>query len=64
MGRLRGHDHGGNGGNGGRIETSGMAVATVLTLFFVPYLYARLDDLRLAGARWAAFAWPRKTAPP
>lgn len=48
----------------GRVILSGMAVATVLTLFFVPYLYARLDDLRLAGARWAAFAWPRKTAPP
>jgi HAE1 family hydrophobic/amphiphilic exporter-1 len=43
----------------GRVILSGMIVATVLTLFFVPYLYAVLDDLRAAGGRWLAYAWPR-----
>jgi HAE1 family hydrophobic/amphiphilic exporter-1 len=36
----------------GRVILSGMLVATVLTLFFVPWLYAALDDLRATGARW------------
>jgi HAE1 family hydrophobic/amphiphilic exporter-1 len=43
----------------GRVILSGMLVATVLTLFFVPWLYAVLDDLRATGARWAAWVWPR-----
>lgn len=43
----------------GRVILSGMVVATILTLFFVPYLYAVLDDLRAVFARWFAFAWPR-----
>ncbi|MFZ5482509.1 MAG: efflux RND transporter permease subunit [Myxococcota bacterium] len=40
----------------GRVILAGMIVATVLTLFFVPYLYAVLDDVRAAGSRWAGFA--------
>ncbi|MBM4367150.1 MAG: efflux RND transporter permease subunit, partial [Deltaproteobacteria bacterium] len=44
----------------GRVVGFGMATATVLTLFFVPYLYAFLDDLRASGARWLAFGWPRR----
>lgn len=36
----------------GRVILSGMIVATVLTLFFVPWLYAALDDLRATGSRW------------
>ncbi|MBM4389940.1 MAG: efflux RND transporter permease subunit [Deltaproteobacteria bacterium] len=44
----------------GRVVGFGMATATVLTLFFVPYLYAFLDDLRASSARWLAFGWPRR----
>ena len=44
----------------GRVILAGMIVATVLTLFFVPYLYAVLDDLRAAGGRWLAFGWGKK----
>lgn len=43
----------------GRVVLSGMVVATVLTLFFVPFLYAVLDDARHAGSRWFAWVWPR-----
>jgi HAE1 family hydrophobic/amphiphilic exporter-1 len=43
----------------GRVVGFGMATATVLTLFFVPFLYAFLDDLRASGSRWLAFVWPR-----
>jgi HAE1 family hydrophobic/amphiphilic exporter-1 len=46
----------------GRVILSGMLVATVLTLFFVPWLYAVLDDLRDTGARWFAWAVPRRVA--
>lgn len=46
----------------GRVILCGMVVATVLTLFFVPYLYAVLDDLRAAGGRWFAYVWPRRAA--
>lgn len=42
----------------GRVVAFGMAAATVLTLFFVPFLYAFFDDLRGSAARWLAFAWP------
>lgn len=44
----------------GRVILSGMFVATVLTLFFVPWLYAVLDDLRATSGRWFAWAWPRR----
>ncbi len=47
----------------GRVILSGMLVATVLTLFFVPWLYAVLDDLRATGGRWLAWAWPRRARP-
>jgi hypothetical protein len=39
-----------------------MIVATVLTLFFVPYLYAQLDDLRASGARWFAYVVGKRAA--
>ena len=39
----------------GRVILSGMIVATILTLFFVPYLYAALDDLRVAARRWVGW---------
>lgn len=42
----------------GRVVASGMVVATFLTLFFVPWLYAVLDDLRGSGSRWLAWVWP------
>ncbi|MFN7144410.1 MAG: efflux RND transporter permease subunit [Myxococcota bacterium] len=48
----------------GRVILSGMLVATVLTLFFVPWLYAVLDDLRATGSRWLAWAWPRRSSTP
>jgi HAE1 family hydrophobic/amphiphilic exporter-1 len=46
----------------GRVILSGMFVATILTLFFVPWLYAVLDDLRATSGRWLAWAWPRRRA--
>jgi len=39
----------------GRVVAGGMATGTLLTLFFLPYLYAVLDDMRASGRRW--FAW-------
>ena len=39
----------------GRIVIAGLATATVLTLIFVPFLYAVLDDLREAMWRWYTF---------
>lgn len=36
----------------GRVLAGGMATGTILTLFFLPYLYAVLDDMRLSGRRW------------
>lgn len=43
----------------GRVVASGMIVATFLTLFFVPFLYATLDDMRSAAGRWMDYIWPR-----
>jgi len=37
----------------GRTVMSGLIVGTLLTLMFVPYLYALLDDLRDAAGGWA-----------
>ena len=48
----------------GRVVAFGMAAATVLTLFFVPFLYAFLDDLRDSAARWLAFSWPGNRVTP
>jgi HAE1 family hydrophobic/amphiphilic exporter-1 len=48
----------------GRVVAFGMGAATLLTLFFVPWVYTQLDDLRLAGARWLAFAWPTRPLSP
>jgi hydrophobic/amphiphilic exporter-1 (mainly G- bacteria), HAE1 family len=42
----------------GRTVISGMIAGTLLTLLFVPFLYAVLDDLRAESSRW--FAWVRR----
>ncbi len=42
----------------GRTVIGGLAAGTVLTLLFVPFLYAVLDDLRLGARRWVA--WVRR----
>lgn len=42
----------------GQVVAGGLATATVLTLFVLPYLYALLDDLRSASWRALVFAWP------
>ena len=39
----------------GRVVAGGMVAGTVLTLFFVPYLYSVLDDMRASGGRWVAW---------
>jgi HAE1 family hydrophobic/amphiphilic exporter-1 len=39
----------------GRTVIGGLTAATVLTLVFVPWLYAVLDDLRNASLRWVQF---------
>lgn len=39
----------------GRTVVAGLAVGTVLTLLFVPFLYAVLDDLRVGARRWLAY---------
>jgi len=44
----------------GRTVIFGLLAGTVLTLVFVPFLYALLDDLRLIFMRW--FAWIRGAA--
>ena len=44
-----------------RVVAGGMAAATVLTLFFVPYLYVALDDARTLSERVLAYAWPSRS---
>ncbi len=44
----------------GRVVAGGIAAATVLTLFFVPFLYTVLDDARAWGFRLLAWAWPQR----
>ena len=39
----------------GRVVIGGLVSATLLTLLFVPYLYALLDDLRSWSQTWFAF---------
>jgi hydrophobic/amphiphilic exporter-1 (mainly G- bacteria), HAE1 family len=39
----------------GRVVIGGLISATLLTLLFVPYLYALLDDLRSWSGTWFAF---------
>jgi HAE1 family hydrophobic/amphiphilic exporter-1 len=39
----------------GRVVAGGMVAGTLLTLFFVPYLYSILDDMRDSGVRWAGW---------
>lgn len=40
----------------GRVVAGGIAAATVLTLFFVPFLYASLDELRSFWTRLVGYA--------
>ena len=44
----------------GRTVISGLVASTLLTLLFVPFLYALLDDLREGAVRWSA--WVRGVA--
>ncbi len=44
----------------GRVVAGGLAAGTILTLFFVPFLYSVLDDMRATGGRWVAWV----AAPP
>ncbi len=44
----------------GRVVAGGLATATVLTLFVLPFLYALLDDLRSGSWRALEFSWPRR----
>jgi HAE1 family hydrophobic/amphiphilic exporter-1 len=39
----------------GRVVAGGLAAGTLLTLFFVPFLYSVLDDMRATGSRWVAW---------
>ncbi len=39
-----------------RVVGGGIAAATVLTLFLVPFLYSCLDDLRDTGSRLVRYA--------
>jgi len=39
----------------GRVVAGGIAAATILTLFFVPFLYATLDDLKAFAARGVGY---------
>lgn len=39
----------------GRVVAGGMVAGTLLTLFFVPYLYSVLDDMRDSAVRWAGW---------
>jgi len=48
----------------GRVVGGGLAAATLLTLFCVPYLYSLLDDLRAGGGQVIAFATRRPGAAP
>ena len=41
----------------GRVVVGGLVAGTILTLFFVPYLYSVLDDIRASASRW--LAWVR-----
>ena len=44
----------------GRTVIGGLIAATLLTLLFVPYLYALLDDLRWGSRTWLAFVRSRR----
>ncbi|MFT4974223.1 MAG: HAE1 family hydrophobic/amphiphilic exporter-1 [Myxococcota bacterium] len=46
----------------GRVVAGGMIAGTLLTLFFVPYLYSVLDDIRDSAARWAGWVARRPGA--
>lgn len=39
----------------GRVVAGGMVAGTLLTLFFLPYLYSVLDDMRTTGRNWLAW---------
>ena len=39
----------------GRVVVGGLVAGTILTLFFVPFMYTVLDDIRGSAVRWAAW---------
>ena len=41
----------------GRVVVCGLIAGTILTLFFVPFMYTVLDDIRSSSVRW--LAWTR-----
>jgi HAE1 family hydrophobic/amphiphilic exporter-1 len=45
----------------GRVVVGGLVAGTILTLFFVPFMYTVLDDIRGSTVRWAA--WIRGRPP-
>ena len=47
----------------GRIVIGGMAASTILTLLFIPYLYALLDDTRTGFFSWLAFVRGKECVP-
>ena len=46
----------------GRAVMSGMAAGTLLTLLFVPFLYAFLDDVRTGARGWFAYVLSGRAA--
>lgn len=47
----------------GRVVGGGIAASTVLTLFFVPYMYTLLDDLRAVAGRVLRYAIAPRQSP-
>jgi HAE1 family hydrophobic/amphiphilic exporter-1 len=45
----------------GRIVIGGLASATVLTIFFIPVLYALLDDARSLGGPFLSFVFRKRS---
>ncbi|RME20771.1 MAG: efflux RND transporter permease subunit [Deltaproteobacteria bacterium] len=49
----------------GRVVAGGMVAGTFLTLFFLPYLYSVLDDMRTSARHWLGWVTrPRRHSPP
>jgi HAE1 family hydrophobic/amphiphilic exporter-1 len=46
----------------GRVVVGGLVAGTVLTLFFVPFMYTVLDDIRGSSTRWASWIRGRPAA--
>ncbi|MEL6345898.1 MAG: efflux RND transporter permease subunit, partial [Myxococcota bacterium] len=48
----------------GKVVMGGLIAGTILTLFFVPYLYSVLDDMRDSASRWLAWVLRRPESKP